>query len=116
MAFCNDSGFTEGVRYYSFHSLPLKVEVKRSVSYVLSFHNQREYRLKGYPCQPPKKIILSLDTCERCDIINAVVNVTTIAGWSNGKTVLCKRTIEGSIPSPASILKKLYLRVDLRNE
>ena len=103
MAFCNHSGFAEGVRYYSFHSLPLEVEVKRSISYVFSFHNQREYMSKGCQSQPLKKIILPLDTGERCDIINAVVNVTTIAGWSNGKTVLCKRTIDGSIPSLASI-------------
>ena len=75
MAFCNHSGFTEGVRYYSFHSLPLEVEVKRSISYVFSFHNQREYMSKGCQSQPLKKIILPLDTGERCDIINAVVNM-----------------------------------------
>ena len=41
-----------------------------------------------------------------------------LAGWSNGKTVLCKRTIDGSIPSLASnlILKKLKLIVDIQEE
>ena len=75
-----------------------------------------------------KKIILPLDFCVKCDIINPVVSeklkkpramvnwntgqrvhsprrvkAPTIARWSNGKTALCKRAIDGSIPSLASI-------------
>ena len=101
MAFCNHSGFAEGVRYYSFHSLPLEVEVKRSISYVFSFHNQREYELNGHPSQPLKKIILSLDIRVKSDIINPVVNEKikkprAVVSWNTGQRVHTPKKGKGS--------------------
>lgn len=60
----------EVVGDYSLHSISLQVVVERTILDVFSFHNQKEYRLNGYPCQPLKKIILTVDICVKCDIIN----------------------------------------------
>ena len=51
-------------------------------------------RLNGHPCQPLKKIILSLDIGVRCDIINAVVNEKpkkprAVVSWNTGQTGAC---------------------------
>ena len=70
VALRHDSRVAEVVGYYSLYSVPVGVEVKRPVFYVFSFHNQREYRLKRYPCQPLKKNNLDVDFCVKSDIIN----------------------------------------------
>jgi len=70
VALGHNSRLAEGVGDYPLHAIPLEVEVKRAISYIFSFHNQRKYRLKRYPCQPLKKIIFTVDFCVKCDIIN----------------------------------------------
>ena len=101
MAFGHYPCFAEGVGYYPLHAIPLEVEVKRAISYVFSFHNQREYELNGHPSQSLKKIILSLDIGVRCDIINAVVNEKpkkprAVVSWNTGQRVHAPKKGKGS--------------------
>ena len=60
VALRHDSRVAEVVRYYSLHSVLVRVEVKRPVLYVFSSHKQDHYRLNGYPCQPLKKLFYPL--------------------------------------------------------
>ena len=57
VALRHDSRVAEVVGYYSLHSVPVGVEVKRPVFYVFSSHKQEKYSASGHPCQPLKKII-----------------------------------------------------------
>ena len=101
MALGHNPRLAEGVGDYPLHAISLEVKVKRAISYVFSFHNQREYRPKGYPCQPLKKIILSLDFGVKCDIINSVVNEKikkprAMVDWNTGQRVHRPKKGKGS--------------------
>ena len=76
---------------YSLHSIPLCVEVKRTILYIFSSHKREQYSVSGEACQPLKNFF-TVDICVKYDIISPVVNEKSkkpraVVRWNTGERV-----------------------------